>query len=362
MPDVEFKILGTFEVLFDGVPRAVPAAKLRVLLASLLVDANQVVPFETLTERLWGERPPDGARNTLQNYVLRVRRLLGAGLVLTRPHGYLIELADGALDLHRFDLLVRRAGTAATADALVRARDLLAEALRLWRGRALSDVPSDVLRRDVVPALEERRLEALRLRIEHDLALGGHADVLGELAALTAAHPLRERFWAQRMLALHRADRRGESLECYRTVTGLLAAELGVDPGQELRTLHHRLLTADPALASAGGYDRGPLPTGNLPAEVTTFVGRERQLAELRRLLGTARLVTLTGVGGVGKTRLALRAAAAAAASPAASPAASAALPVPSAAGAAGGASFPHGVWLADLGPLAEPALLTRTV
>ncbi|SDJ07264.1 BTAD domain-containing putative transcriptional regulator [Nonomuraea jiangxiensis] len=334
----EFGILGPLDVLHGPDRVAVKAAKLRILLAVLLLNANRVVSVETLTDHLWDQDPPAGARNTLQNYVLRLRRLLagtGAGVpLLTRPHGYQLEVTAGALDLDRFDVLLRRARTAATAEEMEQASALLREALRLWRGDPLLDVPSEALRRDVVPALRERRLDALQLRIEADLALGRHERVLVELRELTAAHPLRERFWAQRMLALYRSERRGEALGCFHEARRALAAELGIDPGTELRELHQRLLSADAALISHHVVK----VRGNLPAPVTTFIGRRQERTELARLLATGRLVTLTGVGGVGKTRLARQAAEEL------------------------GSGFPDGVWLVDLAALAEPRLLIRTV
>lgn len=183
---------------------------------------------------------------------------------------------------------------------------LLGEALRLWRGEPLQDVSSETLRREATPALAERRLDALQSRIEADLALGRHEEVLPELRKLTAGHPLRERFWAQRMLALYRSGRQAEALRCYHSVREVIIEELGVDPGAELRDLHRRILGGDPALAVAGGSGHGPSASGNLPAEMTTFVGRDRQLADAGRLLESSRPVTLTGVGGVGKTRLVL--------------------------------------------------------
>ncbi len=332
---LEFRVLGPIEVLRDGLLLPVPAAKLRTLLAALLINANDVVTVDTLINRLWGHSPPDGARNTLQNYVLRLRRLLGADCpVVTRPHGYAIEVAPGSLDLSVFDVLVRRARIAATADETDRAATLLRQALRLWRGEALADISSDVLRREVAAALNERRLDALELRIETDLMLGLHQSLLPELRELTAVHPLRERFWAQRMLALYRSERQSEALDCYQTIRSLLSAELGVDPGTELRDLHRRLLTGDITPLCP---DR-PRSRGNLPAEVTTFVGRKRHLAQVGRLLAGNRLVTLTGAGGVGKTRLALKAAAELS------------------------EMFPDGVWLADLAALPEPRLLDQLV
>ncbi|MEU2853285.1 BTAD domain-containing putative transcriptional regulator [Streptomyces syringium] len=342
--DFAFGVLGPLEVLRDGRPVELRAAKQRALLASLLIDANKVVPTETLMARLWEEEPPEGARNTLQNYVLRVRRALGptgsgaGGPVLTCAQGYLVEVAAGALDLHRFDALVDRAKAAMAEGAPARASTLLGEALALWRGEPLSDVPSERLRREVVPALTERRLGAIELRTEADLQLGRHADVLPRLRELTATYPLQERFWAQRMLALYRAGRQGEALDCYRTVSELLLEELGVDPGAELWKLHQRILTADPALTVVTADQGGARTSGNLPAEMTSFVGRGGMLSRARRLLEGARLVTLTGPGGVGKTRLALRTAAEVS------------------------WAFPHGVWLADLAPLVEPGLLDREI
>lgn len=215
---------------------------------------------------------------------------------------------------------------------------LLREALGLWRGNPLSDLPAHLLQ-GVVPALNEQRLAALEARIDADLALGRAADVLPELRGLIEEHPLREHFWAQRMLALFHCGRQGEALECYRVVTALLADELGTAPGAGLRQMHQRLLAAAPDLNELRSGRAARLsPEGDLPAEMTTFVGRGPQLAQVRALLESARLVTLTGVGGVGKTRLALRVAVEAA------------------------ASFADGVRLADLAPLRDADLLDRAV
>ncbi|MFF5960689.1 AfsR/SARP family transcriptional regulator [Streptomyces luteogriseus] len=234
--------------------------------------------------------------------------------------------------------LVRQSRTALEEGTAARAAPLLGEALGLWRGDPLSDLPAHLVR-GVVAALDEQRLDALELRIDADLALGRAADVLPELRGLIAGYPLREHFRAQRMPALFHCGRQGEALESHRQVTALLADELGVAPGAGLRQVHQRLLAAAPDLIEVRAARMVPPSRGgDLPVEMTTFVGRETQMAEVRRLLGSARLVTLTRVGGVGRTRLALRAAAEAA------------------------PSFADGVRLADLAPLSDADLLDRVV
>ncbi|MFL9658208.1 BTAD domain-containing putative transcriptional regulator [Streptomyces sp. PB17] len=342
----EFGILGPLLVRRSGAPVHVNAAKLRMLLASLLVEADRVVTVDALVHRLWGDTPPLRARNTLQNYVLRLRRALGSpadtGPVRTRPHGYLIETDPQTLDVRRFTSLVRLGRTALEQNTAERAAALLRQALELWRGDPLCDLPGDAFP-ELRLTLREQHLAALELRIDADLAAGRSADVLPELRALVEAHPLREHFWAQRMLALYRCERQSEALECYRTVTALLTEELGVTPGPALRDMHARLLAAAPDLGRPpGGAAAAASPTAPgrpaLPVETTGFIGREAQLAQIRALLSTARLVTLTGVGGVGKTRLALRSAAQLA------------------------ASYADGVHLADLAALTSPDLLDRAV
>ncbi|MFJ8666116.1 BTAD domain-containing putative transcriptional regulator [Streptomyces sp. NPDC093600] len=308
--------------------------RLRVLLAVLLTHAGGILPVDTIVDRVWGGNAPAGARNTLQNYVLRLRRALDPGLIRTHRRGYGIDVEPSALDTHRFAALARQGGAALEAGDPERAAALLREGLALWRGDPLSDLPSELFQ-DVIPGLVEQRTQVLELCIEADLRRGRPGDVLPELRALTERHPLCERFWAQRMLALYQTGRQGEALACYREVATLLAEELGVDPGDELRAMHQRILNAAPELVAAPARTR---TAGNLPAETTTFIGRESQLARIHRLLELSRLVTLTGVGGVGKTRLALRAARQAA------------------------PGFGDGVWLADLAPLSEPDLLDRAV
>ncbi|HEX9334885.1 MAG TPA: AfsR/SARP family transcriptional regulator [Pseudonocardiaceae bacterium] len=254
--------------------------------------------------RVWGDETPAGARETLHSYVMRLRRTLGqaAGTpVVTCPDGYLIEVADGALDLDRFTSLVAQGKAADDPDATV---GLLRAAGDLWRGDPLADVPSDVLRQEVVPALSERRLDATEAAVDAALRSGRHSDVVAELADLTTKHPLRERFWAQRMLAVYRSGRPAEALQCYDTARKLLAEALGVDPGTELRALHQSVLVNDPALAA-------PAPRhgrNDLPGDIPDFAGRAEQLRRLVDLVpangspGAVIISAIDGMAGIGKT------------------------------------------------------------
>ena len=331
----EFGILGPLNVTRDGVSVTIRAERQRCLLAALLINADQTVSMGALVNRLWGQNPPQGARNALQNYVLRLRRTLGPNVVVTDRHGYVLHVTQGGLDARRFDSLVREGETLSSAGDHEQAAAVLGEALGLWRGEALADVPAERFQ-DVVAALHEKRLAAQESWIDAVIRCGRPADALPELRRLTECHPLRERFWAQQMLAFFQRGRQAEALECYRQVTRLLADELGIDPGEELQRLHRRILAADPQIAAV--RPRTARDPGNLPSETTSFIGREKELAETWRLLRLSRLVTLTGVGGVGKTRLALRAARQVS------------------------ASFPEGVWLADLAALTDATLLARAV
>ncbi|MFD4644084.1 BTAD domain-containing putative transcriptional regulator [Lentzea sp. NPDC058436] len=283
---VEFRVLGPLEVLADGVPVPVPAGRVRTLLATLLLRPNQFVPVDELVERLWDGEPPtaDRAHKTLQMVVARLRRSLGAAnRVRTLPGGYRFDAGPDELDLLRFR-------------AMVASQDFTT-ATSLWRGPVLGDVASDALHREDVPGLEVERLDALESRIGADLHRGLGRELVAELRSLVSEHPLRESFWRQLMLALCRAGQQAEALAAYQRVREKLADELGVDPGAALRELHQQIL-------------RGEVPAGGrqvprqLPAGVRNFVGRDDELG----LLGRAGGVTVVhGVGGVGKTALALR-------------------------------------------------------
>jgi len=304
---VEFRVLGPLDVSVDGEPIELTAPRPRALLAALILRGGSVVPAESLAEALWSGSPPASAASVLRVYVTQVRRALGDGRVVTRAPGYQLVVEDGELDAHRFEQLLGD-GRRALADGNPRlARSLLARALELWRGDALSDVAAEGFVRDEAARLDDLRLACLESRLDADLQLGRHDGVLAELEQLVSAHPLRERLRGQLMLALYRAGRQADALEVYRAGRAVLVEELGLEPGKPLRELERRILEQDPAL-DADLAERRP---ARLPVPSTRTVGRDRELsAVVRRLLdpGT-RLLTLLGPGGIGKTRLAVEAA-----------------------------------------------------
>ncbi|MGW6444747.1 BTAD domain-containing putative transcriptional regulator [Lentzea sp. NPDC055074] len=288
----EYRVLGPLEVLLDGEPVAVPAGRGRVLLATLLLRANEFVPVDELVERVWDGDPPapDRAHKTLQTVVMRLRQSLGeANCVRTSSRGYSAEVGAGQLDLARFREL--------TAKGEHRA------ALELWRGPVLGNVASDSLHHEDVPSLLEEQIVALERRIDEDLARA--TDVLvPELRSLVRRHPLRETFWAQLMLALHRAGQQAEALATYQEVRTRLADELGVDPGQRLREAHEQVLS--------GEVPAQVVVPRQLPAVPPYFVGREDELTRLTEMAearpGVPVLISaINGIGGIGKTTLALR-------------------------------------------------------
>src|SRR5215467_2041578 len=276
---VDFGLLGPLLVRDGARQVAVSAPRQRVLLATLLLSAGRVISGDALAEVLWDGRPPAGARGALHSAIQRLRSTLGppgAGLISTRPSGYLMQVGDGEFDVRQFGALATRGHAAAEAGAWAQAAGLLREALGLWRGDALADVPSHLLRDREVPPLEDQRLEVLGARIDADLRLGRHGEVVAELRQLVAAHPLREHFHAQLMLALYRAGRQSGALAAYQDVRHVLAGELGVDPGPELRDLHQRILAADPGLLPGPGAQ----PAGPAAATLSPPAASERAAQE----------------------------------------------------------------------------------
>ncbi len=302
---VQFGVLGPVAVWADdGGPVRVPERKVRLLLADLLVHEGRPVAVERLVEHLWGGQEPGNPLNTLQTKVSQLRRTLeraGLGDVVVRQApGYLLRLEPGALDVHRFRALTGRARE--TPDAAARAA-LLSDALALWRGPALADVRDEPFAVAAAARLDEERLVAEEERAEALLAVGGAelGPLVAELGDLVARHPLRERLRGLHMRALYRAGRQGEALAGFAELRSALVSELGLEPGPEITALQRAILTQDPQL-------QGPpaRPRHEIAAPLTELVGREEAVARVREQLRTARLVTLTGPGGVGKTSLAV--------------------------------------------------------
>jgi DNA-binding SARP family transcriptional activator len=276
---VHFAVLGTMRAENDG-RLLVLAPKERLVLATLLLRAGEVVSVAALATAIWDDDPPPSARNTIQGHVKRLRRAMGceASRIVTRPPGYLIEVGPGELDLATFMSLRGQARDAVSAGSWERAAGLLRKALDLFHGDPLSDVASAYLGRTEVPRLIELRNEATAARIDADLQLGRHAAVTAELRALAARHQFRERFWEQLMLALYRDGRQGDALDAYADACRTLGTELGIAPGPRLRALHAQILNADPALdlratipSGQPGRQPGPKVPRHLSAGLPNF-------------------------------------------------------------------------------------------
>jgi YVTN family beta-propeller protein len=245
---VEFRILGPLELVEDGHPVKVAGGRQRTLLALLLVHANEVVSTDRLIDGLWGERPPATAPKVLQNAVSQLRRSLGDKLIVTRAPGYVLRTDPNAIDAHRFETLLDQGRHALASGDTEGAASILREALALWRGPPLDEFAYDPFAEAEITRLEELHVRALEERIEAELALGRHSDLVGELERLVAAQPLRERPRGQLILALYRSGRQAEALRAYEEGRRLLAEELGIEPGAALQRLEKQILTQDPAL------------------------------------------------------------------------------------------------------------------
>ncbi|WP_405786079.1 MULTISPECIES: AfsR/SARP family transcriptional regulator [unclassified Streptomyces] len=357
-----FGILGATRVLgADGAEVALGGPRRRALLALLLLDAGRVVTVERLIDGLYGEEPPAGVGNAVQSQVSRLRQVLPAPIE-GRPAGYLLAVDPDEVDAHRFQRLAAHGRNALAAGDPEQAATQLRSALALWRGPALADVGAAPFAAAQAVRLEELRVGAVEDRIEADLGLGRHRALVAELGELVAAHPLRERLRGQSMRALYGSGRQGEALEAYEAARRELADSLGADPGPELAAVHLAVLRGDRGLLPGGGGSAGtsasgrlsaghvpretdtgghvpretspapatetpptPPPTGTppatdptavptaarheLPAQLTSFVGRAAELDRVGEQLTRQRLVTLIGPGGAGKTRLAVEAA-----------------------------------------------------
>jgi predicted ATPase/DNA-binding SARP family transcriptional activator len=334
---IEFRILGSVEAVGDDGPVALGAPKQRALLVLLLLNANTVVSRDRLVDALWGADPPRSAVSSLQVYVHGLRRALGAERIERHGTGYRLRLDPAELDLSRFERLVEAAAAALAAGRAGEAAEDLGRALGLWAGAPLADLAGEPVHEAEAAQLEERRLRAVELRNDAQLELGRHDELVPELEQLIAAEPYRERFRVQHALALYRCGRQVDALAACRAARELLVEELGIDPGPELQDLERRILRHDPSLAAPDA----PAPARlRLPTPPTPLVGRRLEVAAVCALLRRqdVRLVTLTGPGGAGKTRLALAAAAEL------------------------GPELADGAAFVDLAPVRDPALLVSVL
>lgn len=312
-----FRILGPLEASAGGSPLPVRGRKQVALLAYLLVNADRAVSSDALIDAIW-EPSRSGADNRLQMAITRLRKALqsphdGAEAILqTVGGGYRLAVAPGELDAQVFEARIQEARAALDAGEYERAAGLAQEALSLWRGQPLAEVAFEDFAQPEIRRLEELRLVAAETRLGAELQLGRHAEVVGELERLLTEQPARESVASQLMLALYRCGRQGDALDVYQRTRARLVEELGLEPGPELRRMQARILGQEPSLAADPAQPKG---AARLPRPPTPTVGREAKIDEISRLItaSPARLVTLTGTGGVGKTRLALEVAHAAA-------------------------------------------------
>ncbi|WP_099222765.1 BTAD domain-containing putative transcriptional regulator [Mycobacterium persicum] len=314
---VEFTLLGDVEARVDGRRLEIGHARQRCVLVAFLIDVNRPIPVGQLVDRVWSDRPPYRARNSLAGYVSRLRNLLAQseGASISRePGGYVLAADPLTVDLHRFR---RVAAQARATDDPQQAALLFDKALAIWSGEPFATLDTPWVN-DVRTALRAEKLSVELDRNDTALRIGKHTDLLVEISAAQAAHPLDERLAGQLMLAQYRCGRQADALETYRRVREQLVDELGIDPGPSLREVHQQILTGEAAIPVPQPVSHevaAPAPLGmhrprsGLLRRVTSFVGRQRELAQTIDALSDGPLVTLVGVGGVGKTRLGLEAA-----------------------------------------------------
>ncbi|MER6101141.1 BTAD domain-containing putative transcriptional regulator [Streptomyces sp. NPDC001832] len=343
---MRYCILGTTQALRgDGTAVAIGGARLRALLTVLALRPGRTVPAAVLVDEVWDGDPPADAVGALQALVGRLRRALGHAAIASGESGYRLAAEPDAVDLYRFERLAGEGARVLEEGDAAKAQAVFDDALALWRGPALADLPD---RGAVAARWAARRLDARRSRLVAALALGRADEALPELVALCTEHPIDEALQALRLRALRDAGRTAQALAAYEEVRTVLADRLGTDPGPELRSLHAELLrqdSAQPVAAAVAAEPHRPsrtrpltAPQGNLRARLTSFVGREDDMDALREDLSHARLVTLLGPGGAGKTRLSQEVAESV------------------------GSAWPDGVWLAELAPVEDPEAVPEAV
>jgi predicted ATPase/DNA-binding SARP family transcriptional activator len=368
-----FGLLGPLQVLRDGQQLTLGGARQRAVLARLLVDPNRVVSRSALAEAVWREAAPRGYATTLHTYVFHLREVLEpervrgamAQVLVNEAGGYRLVVRNSQVDVARFEESVADGRHLLSLSDYAGAWARLTEALALWRGPVLADLADFEFVAPLSGRLEQLRLDTTEAQLEALLGLGRHAEVATEAGDLIAKHPLREPLHALRMMALFRCGRQAEALTAFTDLRQLLVEELGIEPSPQMRALHVQILNQDPMLAwtpqatgtpsdAEPAATAAPAPTtqttslralgtprvaaGPLPAQRTSFVGRESELAEARELLSRSRLLTLTGPGGTGKTRLAIELAAAAA------------------------RNFPDGVAFVPLAPVSDAGLVGDSI
>ncbi|MFI1938578.1 AfsR/SARP family transcriptional regulator [Streptomyces purpureus] len=312
--DLRFGVLGPVRAWRDGEALPSGSPQQRALLAALLLRDGRTATAAELIDAIWGDEPPSQALAAVRTYASRLRKVLDPGVLVSESGGYAIRTRADSLDLHVAQELVAEAEKARAAGDRTQARVLINKSLGLWDGEPLASVPGPYAETQRT-RLEEWRLQLLESRLDLDLDVGSHAEAVSELTALTAAHPLRERLRELLMLALYRSGRQAEALAVYADTRRLLADELGVDPRPELSRLQQRILQADAELARPVEPSAAPAPSRNrpaqLPATVSDFTGRAAFVRELGDRLATAEgsvmaVSALAGIGGVGKTTLAV--------------------------------------------------------
>jgi predicted ATPase/DNA-binding SARP family transcriptional activator len=338
-----FRVLGPVEAWKDERQLVLRGPQQVKLLAFLLLNANRALSTDAVIDAIWGAKR-DGAAQRLQMGVFRLRKALApiggqdGSRLRTVSGGYLLSVGPGELDADVFAERVRDGRRVLQEGDPVRASELLTEALRWWRGPPLAEVAFEDFAQAEIRRLDELHLVALEVRIDADLQQGHHADLIGELEAVLAEQPTRERFAAQLMTALYRSGRQADALEVYQRTRKHLAEQLGLEPGPALKELERSILNQDASVEPPARA--APSARAKLPVPATAFVGRSRELAELAALLrgGGARLLTLTGAGGSGKTRLALRVAETCA------------------------AEYRDGTWFVTFADIADPELIAPTI